>query len=134
MVYGIPLIGFAVLCVLFVVFELHPGRAARRGRNAWIGIRTHRMLASDNNWVDGHKMIWPWAVAGTTIACVCLLAGAAASMVSDDPEQASGLAALVGTLAFGVSLTVGVVRADRHLKQRDQERLGQAGLDQDSTA
>lgn len=49
----------AALGPVVVLWQARPAVMARRGRDAWIGLRTAATMRSEAAWVEGHEAAWP---------------------------------------------------------------------------
>ena len=96
---------------------MRPAVIARRGRNAWVGMRTPALMASDDAWVEGHRIAWPWVVAGT-VAALVLIAIGLALLVQDPDSDLPFLMLILSAFAQAGPMITGAVLADRRVRGR----------------
>lgn len=110
-----------VLSVFFVLVAvidlallalLRPSVISRRGRNAWVGMRTPRLMSSDEAWEQGHRIAWPWVLWGTIVALVMLVVGFVLHL-RNPVSEAPILWLVLSALAQGGVLVGGAVAAER---------------------
>ena len=65
---GLVLLAGLALTVLLVLRLVRPEAMERRGRNAWIGIRTGTTMRSDAAWTAAHRAAWPLVRRGSAVA------------------------------------------------------------------
>lgn len=96
-----------------------PSAIVRRGRNAWVGIRTPNTMESDQAWVAGHKAAWPTIWVSCTAALLVLLGLFVILVAVPDwsPEWLLPAAAIVDTTVWTAGVIAGGVVADRAAKR-----------------
>ncbi|GAB77483.1 SdpI/YhfL protein family protein [Austwickia chelonae] len=93
-----------------------PRQITRRGMNAWVGIRTPALLASSESWERGHRIAWPWIVAGTVCGVLCAVTGVAMSFAGFSKDSAMGVGLGIGTALWGILHVVAAVQAERGVR------------------
>lgn len=78
----------AALGPVAVLWQARPAVMARRGRNAWIGLRTAATMRSEAAWVAGHEAAWPLmrvaSIVSLLVLAATVTAGRAARAVDDE--------------------------------------------------
>lgn len=107
-----------IICHVWVGYALQPKVIARRGPNALVGLRLPRIMSSDENWLKGHQIAWPWVLSSTLVSLAFYIPGFVLSLSHAASEFQAAMCLSAGALLAGFLIVVGAIRAEKRLAPR----------------
>ncbi|WP_298801926.1 SdpI family protein [uncultured Pseudokineococcus sp.] len=99
---GLLVLAVTAAAILLVLRLVRPDAIERRGRNAWVGIRTGTTLRSEAAWVAAHRAAWPLVRGGSLAALAALALLGVAWLATGRGEDLLGLGS-VGVMLVWVA-------------------------------
>lgn len=127
--FELPILGMASLVLVYATMGLlaaNPDRVRKRGISIWVGLNSRTFRLSEENWVRGHELAWPWVKAAFWLTLVGWIVTVGLLIAGLEDESFMLAVLLLAVLVFPTMC--GIASASKTLKEEAEEESDEQPL------